>query len=606
MNKNLSSRSGKVRPFRVLLFSALVPIFLLFCGPLYSQGNVVLDYTFDNLTACNVFANGPTLHGFVHQSVFGYPAWSAAQSAVSLDCGNTGNGQYGITEYDVSYHFKQGYSYNIQLYTSCTLKDGTNASPWVGLAYGIKPYLNTVTDANCGLGPTIIPIKNVTYAQSAPSAGGFSWLTLQNTYPFDRDYDYVRIAAFPSPTMSNYNTVYVRKVQILESAPAATMTPATVVAHCGYPTNQTFTMDIQATVNNITGYTWNVPVGSPNVWMYNGQPAVFPITTSTNSLTLSANCTTSALPPITATALRADGPYATATAGSSYSTSLPDDVTISGPTTVCGVQGTAQYTLSDAPSCPGSSVAWSFDQSWLASIVSQSGTQAVLQSGGSDGVGNVVANVTTTCGTTTRQLAVNVTPIPGVSGTYSYTSGGVGGGPSPLFGYNAVSSGSPGLAVNVFASGTGASSYQWSITPGYPSVPYTDDGRGNLTFVLGGGYGDNTSFTLNAQTPCGLATSNQFFEISGSGGSNSIRVSPNPVVGNKMTISLDDKTAGSAGSKMIYAIKVTDLVGRVQKSVEYKAGIPRADVQLTGVQPGNYFISVYDGKKWNTRLVIMK
>ncbi|HMI62285.1 MAG TPA: hypothetical protein VK518_15305, partial [Puia sp.] len=550
------------------------------------------------------------------QSVFGYPAWSAAQSAVSLDCGNTGNGQYGITEYDVSYHFKQGYSYNIQLYTSCTLKDGTNASPWVGLAYGIKPYLNTVTDANCGLGPTFMPTKNVTYAQSAPSAGGFSWLTLQNTHPFDRDYDYVRIAALPSPTMSNYNTVYVRKVQIIESAPAATMTPATVVAHCGYPTNQTFTMNIQATVNNITGYTWNVPVGSPDVWMYNGAPAVFPITTSTNSLTLTANCTTSALPAITATAFRADGAYATATAGSSVSTSLPDGVTISGPDGICGVQATTQYSLSGGPSCPGSSVAWSFDAPDLdATISSQSGGQVVLQSGFGSGIGNLIATVANGCGSNTISKPISITGIALVGGTY-YSSAGPGQ-TSPTQGLswfvdNAVAAWSPGGAVDVHVnlSMPGTTSWDVSSTPGYPFIaPFSLGADGSFDFFLGGS--GTTAFDITGNTPCGPVTNTFKFSISGFAGSNDFRVSPNPLTGDRMTIALDDdkatgNTRGMTGGRIIYAIKVTDLVGRVQKSVEYKAGIPRADILLTGIQRGNYFVSVYDGKKWNTKMVLMK
>lgn len=603
---HFSSKIGVAWLFRIALTVALTSVLFLSCGSLYSQGTMDLNYSYDALTGCNVFANGPTLHSHVHQTVFGYPGYT--QNSVSLLCTNSDNGQYGLTDYAVAYHFKQGYYYNIRIYASGTLQSATVATPLVGIAFSGSTLPNTVTGTNCG-DPTNVVIKNVIY-RTGTVGTSYAWSYLVNREQADADYDYLRIAAIPSSTMENSNYVYVREVVVEEFGPAV-ITPAVATGHCGYPLTQTFTVQLSGTVKNVTGYSWDIPAGSPNTWLYNGQPAAFPIVTTGNSINLTSNCSTgtSTLSNINATVLQNNQPYTVVTATAGYNTSLPDDVAILGPTTVCGVQGTAQYTLSDAPSCPGSSVSWSFDQSWLASIVSQSGTQAVLQSGSSDGVGNVVANVTTTCGTTTRQYAVNVTPMPGVSGTYSYTSGGVGGGPSPLFGYNAVSSGSPGLAVNVFASGTGASSYQWTITPGYPSVPYTDDGNGNLTFVLGGGYGDNTSFTLNAQTPCGPASSNQFFEISGSGGSNSIRVSPNPVVGNKMTISLDDKTAGSAGaagSKMIYAIKVTDLVGRVQKSVEYKAGIPRADVQLIGVQPGNYFISVYDGKKWKTKLIIMK
>ena len=73
-------------------------------------------------------------------------------------------------------------------------------------------------------------------------------------------------------------------------------------------------------------------------------------------------------------------------------------------------------------------------------------------------------------------------------------------------------------------------------------------------------------------------------------------VFPNPA---KQEVTITD-------AKNIYAVRITDAIGREQKKIEYKTGMKTINVQLPGLVSGLYFVSVFDGKNWSGRQLIIE
>lgn len=591
---------------------------MLFCllmsgGVLFAQTTVThtINYAFSGLSGCTIFTNPTAEDGYTHQDVYGSIGFNSNQSALSMTVDQR-TGAYGVTEYGISYPFKAYYSYTVQVYASGTQNGSANEPGEVALEIANSLPITNSGNNGCNSFPYVTTSDFSNYS-TEPVAVGFGWLTsLINGKVPTQDENYLLVGALPSKNTEDTNYVYIQKVAISETSPIS-ISPASFSANCGYPLTQTFTANNLTGLPNISGYTWSLPSGQPNGWLYNGSPAVFPITTTANTLTLTADCTASGLGSIQVAANVNGAAYATAVSTSNFSSSLPSDVAITGSNTLCSNSATSIFTLQDPPTCGNSSITWSFSDASLGSISPTTGASTTFTANNlfMNGTGTLTANVATACGTTTVSEPVNLLLFEFVTGTYYSVSNGE---TSPtedmsFLGTNeVVSYGNSSQTVDVYVTPTPTPgvTLAWNFSPGFTPVPLSTFGTGGIHFTLGGPYPANTSFAVTMSSACGQSTLTIPFEVSGfTNGTPS--VSPNPVHGNMVTVSMlpgNNQPAG-ATQRMIYAIKVTDLSGRVLQSNDYKAGVSSTNIQLSGIQPGNYFLSIFDGKKWTTKLLLM-
>ena len=105
-----------------------------------------------------------------------------------------------------------------------------------------------------------------------------------------------------------------------------------------------------------------------------------------------------------------------------------------------------------------------------------------------------------------------------ISGTYYGVSAGITNSTQTLYSYSTVyDNGNSNTPVFLYVTFTvpGATSYSYSINPGFPSVPISGNGPSGMYLQLGGGSADNTSVHVTAQTSSGAVSEDIFFEISG-------------------------------------------------------------------------------------------
>ncbi len=614
--KHLSSTRGACKsPLASYYQFALFLCLLLSTGHVFSQSSTTyaFNYSDDGLTTgCNTFHAGTDFFGYATQTVYGTPTYNENQGAISMPVDVAGVNAVGVTEYGIAFPFKAGYSYTIQVYASGTQnasKDNEPGTVALELANSL-PAVNSGSSACNGFAQ--VAASDFTNYRPEAVGVGFAWLTgFYNNYVMPQNYSELLVAALPSTNTEDTNYVYVREIEITETSPIS-MSPATVSTNCGYPLTQTFTVNNLNGLTGITGYTWN---GSANGWEYNGAPAVFPITTTANTITLTQSCTATALGNIVATANVNGAAYATATAAVNFSTALPADAVISGSNVICTNGGTSVFTLQNPPSCGSSSIAWSFSDASIGSISPTTGTSTTLTANNMflNGTGTLTASVPTACGTPTVTEPINVFILGLVSGTYYSTSNGQ---TSPTEGLSflgqneVVSYGTSGQEVDVFITLTPlpGATFSWNFTSGFTPVPITEYGGPNeIELALGGGHATNTSLSITMTEPCGTFTQNFAFEVSGFNNDDAIKVLPNPVRGSQVAVSIQPGKNQTAEPtpQMIYGVKLTDLSGRILQSVDYKAGISTANIQFPGVEPGSYFLSVFDGKKWRTKLLLV-
>ncbi len=82
-------------------------------------------------------------------------------------------------------------------------------------------------------------------------------------------------------------------------------------------------------------------------------------------------------------------------------------------------------------------------------------------------------------------------------------------------------------------------------------------------------------------------------------------VIPNPAQDN-ITVSSSNLSAGQKSvSSLMYAIKITDQLGSVRKTFQFKAGITATKIVVTDLNAGMYVVSVFDGYKWTSKSLII-
>jgi hypothetical protein len=129
----------------------------------------------------------------------------------------------------------------------------------------------------------------------------------------------------------------------------------------------------------------------------------------------------------------------------------------------------------------------------------------------------------------------------------------------------------------------------------------------NLTVYTPPSSGSRTAtIALRATGPCGPYNVN--FNATAVNISSGWRfsMSPNPSDG-QVTVSTDSESLSDKESQnLIHAIKVTDRSGTRSESFEYKGGINLTTISLKDCQPGLYILSVFDGKTWSSKQLLIR
>lgn len=590
---------------------------ILFLVPFITHAQKTIDYTAASLSGCNVFSSSFTVNDFKHQTTKGFPSYDGTNKAVSLRSNSSGGTEYNITA-SSGILIKAGATYKIVV-NAAGFSDLTNEPlPVLKIKYN-NAGNGSNTSTNC-TGPQALTTPAGVQENSVGVSGTFTDYTLLN-FVAAADNANLLIAA---ATLANSSgaTVLVRKITITETVPQAfTLSPTTVSANCGYPVSPTFTVNNPG-IPNVTQYVWNSPVPSGNGWLFNGAPAVFPITTTTNTLSLTSSCDATSLSSISVTVSANSTTYGPYTASTNFSQALPAGVTIDGVGAYCASEGTKGYTLlNPPPACGPSNIVWSVAGN--ASVNPTVGTQTNLTPLGS-GTVNLTAAVTTACATTNITKTVALQGAPSwFDGTFNFFTHNTSPDTRNLSNYNAIySPGGPGTVLEVFVDPVvpDATSITWTTTAGSNGNPFSVSNNGQLYFRLAGGYVDNATYKLVAQSPCGSYSEDIFFEISGYAGNGKVAktnsksgkialpdsvhlltkgltVYPNPVLNNMVTVK---------NERPVQTIKIVDQLGVVRKVFNYQAATSTINLRLNGLTPGTYFIQVFDGKQWNSKPIVLK
>ncbi len=351
-----------------------------------------IDYSYEQIstTSCNIFASATTIDNFEHLTTLSRPKF--ADNSVVLECKPNSSSTLLSTIYSIKYNFKAGYNYKISVYYKGTLTTPDALYPSVGLLIGTT---NGGTDAgtNC-IAPSQFSLSNANNFIQSTANGTYAWANNIINSTLTQNADFLIVGGFPTFSTTQTGKIYVRKIQIVETAvnPPFTLTPNSISTTCGTGFTQTFTVN---NVNNlsVSSYVWNI--GNNSGWLYNGSPANTTITTSTNTLTLTSNgCST--LSNIYVTANVGSSTYMTNY--SAVSTSLPT-FSISGASSFCS--GPEVYSISSLP-C-SATVTWLPSPSNLVTM-STSNNQASLTRA-YDGTISLSAIINNACGTNDIQVA---------------------------------------------------------------------------------------------------------------------------------------------------------------------------------------------------------
>ncbi len=68
----------------------------------------------------------------------------------------------------------------------------------------------------------------------------------------------------------------------------------------------------------------------------------------------------------------------------------------------------------------------------------------------------------------------------------------------------------------------------------------------------------------------------------------------------------DAKTKIVSSPNLIYGIELTDMLGTLRKSFEYKTGIQSVKISVADLNAGVYSLSVFDGQQWQSQNIIVK
>lgn len=457
------------------------------------------------------------------------------------------------------------------------------------------PYIRADINSNSGGGSTgCNGPETVNYnAGGNPPAYKLSsdaFQEFQFVFPQMGTQSTLEITAFPE-TNGGTKTVRIRKIRIVETAPATsfTLSPSSVNISCGSTTPITFT----ATGTNIpsgatVSYSWNLGTTS-NGWLYNGNPAPQIISTSTtNTLTLTPVCGATQS-SVSATASINSTNYNTNTSAVSV---IAPSLTIQGNSSFCS--GTSVYSLVGTIPC-NATVTWSASPSGIVSLSPSGGSVTATKVG--DGIATLTATVNACNNFAVSQpIAVG---MPLIYNSYYVTNEGSStlnewtGGPGNEneFCYHGI----PTDVVTNMNIQHGSAVWEKIYPTTFGGLVWSQDG-GNLVMA----FKSKTYqpiFRLTVSNACGVVTKDYKFVPVDCG--EMFMVSPNPATSNITVATVENKgliaPKDFANDKTFSEIKILDLQGNLKKQQRFNKA-KQATINISALPLGIYMIEISNGK----------
>jgi len=271
-----------------------------------------------------------------------------------------------------------------------------------------------------------------------------------------------------------------------------------------------------------------------------------------------------------------------------------NSIAIDGATQFCG---SSDYTLTGTlPPAANTSISW---YSYPSGITFSPSNAVATTASGTVGSTTLTATMMVTeadgevCGTAYPQLQVIAGPLPiSMTSTAGTCSG---------------NTQTWSLVMNPSAYGTnwnwtvgslGSNSSIYILNPGSSStfVDVTGGGTVNLTYkdICGGSHNDGVTVYSSCHS------------------SNTYLITPNPA-NSQITLTTSNSQNNAAKNEKvsppiatIYAIKITDQLGVTRKSLNFGSGVVSTQIPVSDLPPGSYFITIFDGTKWNSQVFLIQ
>lgn len=526
-----------------------------------------IDYTTAGLSSssCNVFATPTTVGSYIHQTSFGNPNFNG--NALVLLANTYSTAQTFAEQYGINFPFVKNYRYKLEL-------DDANMQIVTGNGYNFPNLAINVGNTNDGTNTSTACVDPPLV--SLDKLNNYAWHCLlptktpNATVVFDgwmptQNYTYLLISNyFPDNTVPATFVAYIRQIYISETPPFQ-LTPKTVDI-CS-TISQTFTVTPNFAVSNITNYVWNLG-GTNNGWLYNNAPAPATITTTNNSITLNVAGTK------TPNNIFVTVNYNGTSVNTNQSTPVKDPnsiVTIAGPPFLCSNTPGKIYSTNTALSA-----AWSTDQTGIVSL-SCTNCNSTTLTRLTNGTFTLTAAVSG-CKTASKQIS------PPISITKQQGSCSSGGNYQTWL-----------LKVDQPSYGT---NWKWTdYDPNNYKIIYSPNSSSTYVDL----YANGGTVLLTYTDACGTVQSVPagIYKYCPP----SFTITPNP---SKSYIVVSDKSLNNTNTGKIKAIKITDRMGTVRKTYEYKSAINSVKVTVNDLESGVYTLSIYDGQEWNTQSIMVQ
>lgn len=177
---------------------------------------------------------------------------------------------------------------------------GTNEGyyPWVGLKISTTNG-GSDADTTC-VGPSSYSVANAETFVKRTTGPVYSWAYNVINTTITQASDFLLVGAFPYFTTTKIGSVFVRKIQIVETPPLFTITPLTKTIACGTFDTESFEVNNIDNPQGTLTYDWNLG-NTNNGWIYQGGQAEQTFTTTTNAIQLTPSSTATSLSNVSVT-----------------------------------------------------------------------------------------------------------------------------------------------------------------------------------------------------------------------------------------------------------------------------------------------------------------
>jgi hypothetical protein len=260
-------------------------------------------------------------------------------------------------------------------------------------------------------------------------------------------------------------------------------------------------------------------------------------------------------------------------------------------------------TLNNAP--PGAVVTWTSSNTSRLTINSTTGV-ATRQNNYTGNV-TVTATLNTGCGTIAIQQSMKVGNAPSGSGSVNSNCSGSS--------FNVLNTSLSGVctansSINFVFNLSDPQYSNFNFTP--VSVPsgasWSTSGRILTIRVTAPSTQGQRSATvgLSATGPCGPYNVNFTATAINISSSWSFSIAPNPTQDDVTVTVNNEEILSNDYQSLIYSIRIIDSYGTIGQTFEYKDGISSATIPLQKFNAGLYTLSVFDGKSWSSKKLIIE